>query len=549
MSSVDPDSVYVSPDELVQRITDRANWICMVDAGRGVCGTGLLVGPDLVLTNYHVIEALLLSGEVGIGRCRFDFRTDPETEEVGAGRWVDFAAADWLPAKSAYSDLDRQGARTGFAGDELDYAIVRLAEPVGGQPLADGDDAVGRGWLPIPDRTEMPSKSATVHVFQHPLKHRDGLGSGEDVMPQKSTQGNVIEYLDLDLRMRHTATTYRGSSGAPCFDGRYRLVALHHAGDKTSDIADYGEWNQAIPIPAIVRHLRACGNEKLIGIPRPLRGRRSARLPAASTASLGEDDIDRRLLAAAVLMDRDGVEEKVAWARHNRGGNRGIVHVVTCRHVDRHQYFFKRLSVLTLDDPDVKRKRLMAFLGEGCNDYPWRQEPVVWHPDQPEEIALDLVRDRLSAISRMPGRTIALATVAVDQAKVVIARERRFVRAVAEHCMAVSDADRLQLFVVYHDAVARPGADKTLERRKELGRLWDLRERPPGCGVCTTLDDVDSLELASWSEAIQSAWKLADGRVLPVVEAVFTEQSRRPILEVENGIRPGLRQLIAAERQ
>ncbi len=61
-------------------------------------------------------------------------------------------------------------------------------------------------------------------------------------------------------RLRHKTATLPGSSGAPCFNANLDLVALHHAGDPAETPGRPAEYNQAIPIGAIIallttRHL------------------------------------------------------------------------------------------------------------------------------------------------------------------------------------------------------------------------------------------------------------------------------------------------------
>ena len=53
--------------------------------------------------------------------------------------------------------------------------------------------------------------------------------------------------------------TLKGSSGAPCFDAQWNLVALHHAGDPDFDDFHQPEYNQGIPIKAIHEYLNEQG--------------------------------------------------------------------------------------------------------------------------------------------------------------------------------------------------------------------------------------------------------------------------------------------------
>jgi hypothetical protein len=49
--------------------------VCRVEIGGNAAGTGFLVGPDAVLTNYHVLQSVL-EGKTAPGKvtCRFDYK-------------------------------------------------------------------------------------------------------------------------------------------------------------------------------------------------------------------------------------------------------------------------------------------------------------------------------------------------------------------------------------------------------------------------------------------------------------------------------------------
>ncbi|MER8583166.1 serine protease [Mesorhizobium sp. M1423] len=527
--------------KLARRFDDLENWTCAIDTGLGARGTGVLVGPDLVLTNCHVIKSLLTGPSGIIARCRFDFRENRDTGTINDGRWVGFADK-WCVEESPPSAADIEGLKTGFKFDEVDYAIVRLAERIGEQPVEIPGSATGtapRGWLPLSDTAELPKPGATIQVFQHPMQTPDKANGKQEVMPLQWADGTVIEYLDEGVRMRHTVTTYKGSSGAPVFDSKFRLVALHNSGDRMLDIAGRGQWNQAIPIAAIVSHLRGRGHSGLISDAPP---RWQAKVgvdarPGIQEAS--ENAIIQRLWAASILMDRDKVEDRIIGVRKKQVDNRGMVHVLACRQVDRHQNFLKRLSVVTVDDYEAKWKRSLALLGSGSSQPAGRPAFLEWQADLKETVAFDFIAGNLREIAQQQRRTIVTAT--VDVGLVKIDRERRMVKAVAALCKEISDADSLQVFVVYNDP-----SDTFTERRKQLGSLWKLDERPPGCGVCVSLEDVRCDELGAWCEALQDAWKLPGGRMTSLVERVFANSLKMPILNIENGIAPELRKMISA---
>ena len=60
-------------------------------------------------------------------------------------------------------------------------------------------------------------------------------------------------------RVRYSTNTESGSSGSPCFDQNWNLVALHHGGDPNFDVGHRPEFNEGIPVDAIVTFLNRQG--------------------------------------------------------------------------------------------------------------------------------------------------------------------------------------------------------------------------------------------------------------------------------------------------
>lgn len=218
-------------------------------------GTGFLVGPDLVMTNYHVIEALV-KGEADHQSVvlRFDYRRRAPGATPDRGTEY-FLAPKWLVDSSPYSRFDLSPhTDSGVPGDEeLDYALLR----VDGTPGLDSvrkqtQDPGPRGWL-TPERNVTPTGKDPLLILQHP----DGAPLKLDVHNFQESRGT---------RLRYTVNTEHGSSGSPVFDGRLRLIALHHSGDARVKPA----FNEGIPFGAIWRLLDRRSFGKLLGQPVPV---------------------------------------------------------------------------------------------------------------------------------------------------------------------------------------------------------------------------------------------------------------------------------------
>ena len=136
------------------------------------------------------------------------------------------------------------------AASELDYALLRLDTQVESLligPAAHGTALPKRGWLDLNQHASQAKVSTAVVIVQHP--------SG---LPMKLAfdSNGIIGYSPNGLRMRYRTNTLRGSSGSPVFNQNLEILALHHAGDPEYPELDTGEYNEGIPIPAILKQLK-----------------------------------------------------------------------------------------------------------------------------------------------------------------------------------------------------------------------------------------------------------------------------------------------------
>jgi hypothetical protein len=240
---------FLDPMVLGEKLIEYVPRVCrVVMRTRAVTrqGTGFLVGPDLVLTNHHVLTELLAgTAPPASVRCKFDYRVVGDDVEHGtehglASRW---RLAD-SPPSAADWDLGPLAPGGGTSG-ELDYALVRLDSPVGVEVLPSG---VQRGWCRLPDPVPALRPGMRLLILQHPRHEPIKLAFEHD---------GVLALNGDASRVTHRVNTLGGSSGAPCFTDDFELVAVHHAGFGNSR-------NEAIPIAAIAGHLRSAGRAALL---------------------------------------------------------------------------------------------------------------------------------------------------------------------------------------------------------------------------------------------------------------------------------------------
>ncbi|MCI0748883.1 MAG: serine protease [Verrucomicrobia subdivision 3 bacterium] len=231
-----------------ENMLDMEGRVCRVELNNGTPrkGTGFLVGPDAVLTNYHVMQPIIDDvGKAAAVILRFDYKK----LRNGQDSWGVPAKlhADWLIDHSKFSPAEKQGKTPDIpppTPDELDYTLVRLSERLGDAPIkSEAPASPRRGWVRVPDGGPPLSPDMPLVILQHP--NCAPLKMALDTKALMALNAN-------GTRVKYATNTEPGSSGSPCFDLNWNLVALHHYGD-----AAFGHppYNQGIPIAAIRQRL------------------------------------------------------------------------------------------------------------------------------------------------------------------------------------------------------------------------------------------------------------------------------------------------------
>lgn len=183
------------------------------DGGPGH-GTGFLIAPNRVLTNYHV-----LFDESDRPGWNVVLHADLELGPDGRER----------PARAI------RGVGTSICGDPaLDWAVIDLAEELADTPALELSGAA-------------PKKGDYVSIVQHPF---GGL-------KKIALFHNEVRFVD-DTIVQYLTDTEAGSSGSPVLNTRWEVVALHHAWVSATD-EQLQVRNEGILIGPVAAALRAEG--------------------------------------------------------------------------------------------------------------------------------------------------------------------------------------------------------------------------------------------------------------------------------------------------
>ena len=217
-----------------------------------VFGTGFLLGSAAVMTNYHVMEAVIL-GDKGHATAngqralpgnvvlRFDYKRLTDGTTLNPGTQYQLAPQDWLIDSSPVA--------------ELDYALLRVDGTPGDKPVGNQEGAPARSFL-TPNTAYQFAPDTPLFIVQHP--QGDALKLALDT-------NAIISAAENGSRVRYRTNTLPGSSGSPCFNSKWELVALHHSGDPNFNAT----YNEGIPFAAIMARLKqndadaALGKQKL----------------------------------------------------------------------------------------------------------------------------------------------------------------------------------------------------------------------------------------------------------------------------------------------
>lgn len=175
----------------------RAASVCRVELpATGRQGTGVLIGPDIVLTNHHVMkwdaaEDIVANAHDTV--LRFGCIAG-EAGKESEGQTFGLAAVQPILESSK----------------ELDYALLKVEDPIRA--------ATDIKLAPVASRR--PTKGSGINILQHPEGNSLKLAISSNGVTGVYGNDGIIQYV---------TTAAGGSSGSPGFDDDWNVIALHHA--------------------------------------------------------------------------------------------------------------------------------------------------------------------------------------------------------------------------------------------------------------------------------------------------------------------------------
>jgi endonuclease G len=200
-------------------------------------GTGWMIAPTLLITNYHVIQAGDGPHEPPLTEA------DLKAQAVGTTAWFDFTERDVPYFEYACTELVHYNKL-------LDYALLRLAPnslSERARPLTE--------WGHLVVLRHRPSlvRGHRLNIIQHPL------GGPKLIAIRSNFYYDSFPNAAQPDHIRYLTDTEPGASGSPVFDDSWQVVALHHASVRVRESQYKGEvvkWNnQGILIHAILDSL------------------------------------------------------------------------------------------------------------------------------------------------------------------------------------------------------------------------------------------------------------------------------------------------------
>jgi endonuclease G, mitochondrial len=182
----------------LQRGIDQAAAVCRIELGDGsAIGTGFLVASNYLLTNYHVLAP--------------HANADPQQylPQIVL-RFATTTAANGQERYNTLRQLAPNPLHQSSPPEKLDYALLKL----------EADNSSVHQPIQIKE-ANLPHRDGRLSVLQHP--------DGQTMKVSLGRQGGITGVYPETGLVQYVGKTAPGSSGSPCFNEQWEVVAMHHA--------------------------------------------------------------------------------------------------------------------------------------------------------------------------------------------------------------------------------------------------------------------------------------------------------------------------------
>jgi V8-like Glu-specific endopeptidase len=178
----------------------QSSSVCRIEIlYRNIMGTGVLITPNKVLTNYHVLK----------------YSEEDNLENNALNAILKFGCLtsdNGVETQGKSFQLDRENPiLCSSKTEDLDYVLLQVESKI-----TQATDIKPARW----DGQKLPMEKMGISVLQHPEGDSMKLSVSQDGITGVYQNSGLVQYVNK---------TAVGSSGSPCFDENWYLVALHHA--------------------------------------------------------------------------------------------------------------------------------------------------------------------------------------------------------------------------------------------------------------------------------------------------------------------------------
>ncbi|BAY12972.1 trypsin-like serine peptidase [Calothrix sp. NIES-2098] len=213
----------------LMRGIQQAVSVCRIETLTGkALGTGFLIKKkekNLLLTNYHVLP-----------------RESPSPESINEDAKKILLRFGYFTAKTGKATdgqtfrLDQEKPIFNYSPTEkLDYALLQVEEKISKASEIKAAEC---------DFESSPSKGMGLTILQHPEGESMKLAVSWDGITSIHQQSGLVQY---------ATKTAGGSSGSPCFNEDWKVVALHHAERSRS----FGSIREGILLSSIYQEIKS----------------------------------------------------------------------------------------------------------------------------------------------------------------------------------------------------------------------------------------------------------------------------------------------------